>query len=159
MTEKWVHISSGNSLLPALTKPLPEPMLIYAPLPSTGGQFHKNFCHQYKILNDVTWQTYSKSLRATEIVTKIMSDFVGRNQSTNYPRASLQRYLLGNILLTCIHFDASMVWIINHTYWKMWDEATYPSGNLNSAIVEVWTWISNLLPHFIGHGSIHPCWC
>ena len=33
----------------------------------------------------------------------------------------------------------------------MWHELTYQSPNFNGATVEVWQWISNFTPHFIGH--------
>ena len=32
---------------------------------------------------------------------------------------------------------------------KPWDEITYPFTNFNSATVEVWECISNLIPHFV----------
>ena len=31
---------------------------------------------------------------------------------------------------------------------KAWDGITYPFPNFNGAIVEVWEWISNLIPNF-----------
>ena len=43
-TEIWVNIGSGNGLLPAGTKPLPEPMLTghqWSPMTFILGQFHK----------------------------------------------------------------------------------------------------------------------
>ena len=45
-TENWVDIGSGNGLLPAGTKPLPEPTLTYHEfdaLASSREQFHRNF--------------------------------------------------------------------------------------------------------------------
>ena len=35
----------------------------------------------------------------------------------------------------------------------MWDEITYPFPNLNGTTVEVLEWVSNFVPHFIGHVS------
>ena len=32
---------------------------------------------------------------------------------------------------------------------NMWDEITYPFPNISGWTVEVWEWISNLIPHFI----------
>ena len=40
-------------------------------------------------------------------------------------------------------------WITNHLPGKVWDEITYPFLNFNGATVEVWEWISNIIPHFI----------
>ena len=42
-------------------------------------------------------------------------------------------------------------WINNYIYYKMWDEIIYPFPNFNSWTVEVWEWISDIIPHFIGH--------
>ena len=39
----------------------------------------------------------------------------------------------------------------------MWYEITYPFSNFNSAIVEVWEWVSNFIPHFTGHVDISQC--
>ena len=43
------------------------------------------------------------------------------------------------------------VWIINYIYHNMWGKITYQLPNFNVCTVEFWIWISNLLPHFIGH--------
>ena len=40
-------------------------------------------------------------------------------------------------------------WISNHMISKVWGEITYPFPNFNGATVEVWEWISNLIPHFM----------
>ena len=42
-------------------------------------------------------------------------------------------------------------WINNYIYYKMWDEIIYPFPNYKGCTVDVWEWISNLFPHFIGH--------
>ena len=39
--------------------------------------------------------------------------------------------------------------ISNHISSKVWDEIINPFPNLNGCTVEVWEWISNLIPHFI----------
>ena len=49
-------------------------------------------------------------------------------------------------------------WIINYIHYNMWDEITYPFPNFNGATVEVWKWISNFTPHFIGRVITYPCW-
>ena len=38
---------------------------------------------------------------------------------------------------------------------KLWDEITYAFPNLNGCTVEVWEWISNIIPYFI-MDVIHP---
>ena len=50
----------------------------------------------------------------------------------------------------------------------MWDEITYPFPNFKGGTVEVWDWIRNFIPHFIGHviayhtlitvGVVAPCY-
>ena len=40
----------------------------------------------------------------------------------------------------------------------MWDEITYPFLNFSGATVEVKEWISNFIPHFIGHVITYPRW-
>ena len=35
----------------------------------------------------------------------------------------------------------------NHTHSIVWYEITYPFPNFNGAAVEVWEYISNLIPH------------
>ena len=41
---------------------------------------------------------------------------------------------------------------------KVWDEITYPFPNFNSAVIEVWEWISNFIIYFIVHVITYPCW-
>ena len=40
----------------------------------------------------------------------------------------------------------------------VWDEITYPFLNFNGATVEVWEWISNLIPYVTVRMIIYPCW-
>ena len=49
-------------------------------------------------------------------------------------------------------------WISKHSHYKVWDEIIYPFPNFNRATVEVWEWISNFIPHFIGHVITYSCW-
>ena len=49
-------------------------------------------------------------------------------------------------------------WINNHIHYKVWDEITYPFPNFNSATVEVWEWISNLIAHFMIDVITYLCW-
>ena len=46
----------------------------------------------------------------------------------------------------------------NCIHYELWDEITYPFPNFNGCTVEVWEWISNFIPHFIGHVVTYPCW-
>ena len=46
------------------------------------------------------------------------------------------------------HFT-NMVRIINYIHYNVWDEITYSFPNFNGATVEVWEWMSNVIPHFI----------
>ena len=39
----------------------------------------------------------------------------------------------------------------------MWGEITYPFPNFNGCTIELWEWISNCIPHFIGHVISYPC--
>ena len=39
----------------------------------------------------------------------------------------------------------------------MQDEIPHPFPNFNSGTIEVWEWISNLIPHFTEYVIIHPC--
>ena len=38
-----------------------------------------------------------------------------------------------------------------HADYKMWDQIIYPYQNFDDATFEVWTWISNFIPHCSGH--------
>ena len=42
---------------------------------------------------------------------------------------------------------------------EMWDEFTYSFPNFNGNTVEVWEWISDLIPHIIVniYAGIKPC--
>ena len=40
----------------------------------------------------------------------------------------------------------------------MWDEITYPFLNFKGCTVEVYEWISNVIPLFIKHVITYPCW-
>ena len=48
-------------------------------------------------------------------------------------------------------------WINNYIHYKVWNEITNPFPNFNGATVEVWEWISNIVPYFIGHVITYPC--
>ena len=37
------------------------------------------------------------------------------------------------------------------------DEITYPSPNFSSEAAEIWTWISNIIPHLTGNVITNPC--
>ena len=49
-------------------------------------------------------------------------------------------------------------WKSNHMPSKMWDEIIYPFPNFNGCTVEVWGWMSNLVPHFTMDVITYPCW-
>ena len=38
----------------------------------------------------------------------------------------------------------------NYTYFKEWDEITFPFPNFSGCTVEVWGWMSYFIPHFTG---------
>ena len=46
-------------------------------------------------------------------------------------------------------------WISNHIHYIVRDANTYPFMNFNRATVEVWEWISDLIPHFTVHVIIY----
>ena len=58
--------------------------------------------------------------------------------------------------IDCLTFI--LVWISNYILYEMWDEITYPLQNFNAATVEVWEWLSNFIPHLIGHVITYACW-
>ena len=41
---------------------------------------------------------------------------------------------------------------------KLWDEITYSFPNFHGAIVEIWEWISDFVPHFIVNVVTYPWW-
>ena len=43
----------------------------------------------------------------------------------------------------------------NYIYNKVWDEITHPFSNFNTFTIEVWEWISNLLPYVITQSTLH----
>ena len=47
------------------------------------------------------------------------------------------------IYCTPIH----LTWISNYTYYKVWDEITYPFPNFNWVTVAVWEWIRDFITH------------
>ena len=55
-------------------------------------------------------------------------------------------------------FISIQAWISNYIRYNVWDEITNPFPNFNGATVEVWEWISNLIPQFTEHMIIYPCW-
>ena len=74
VTEIWVKIDSGNSLMPDGTKPLHEPLLTdnqWSPVTFTLVQFHKR-CPNHQSL---------KSMKITHV--KFHSDFPGANELSN----------------------------------------------------------------------------
>ena len=47
-------------------------------------------------------------------------------------------------------------WTSNYIHYKTWDKITFSFPNIPAT--EVWEWISNFIPHFIGHGNTYQCW-
>ena len=49
------------------------------------------------------------------------------------------------------------VWIStsNHLLSNMWDKITYPFPNFNGCTVEIWEWISNIIPQFMMDVIMH----
>ena len=43
-----------------------------------------------------------------------------------------------------------LAWISNYIHCNVWDEINYPFTNVNGAIIEVWEWLSNFIPHLTG---------
>ena len=54
-------------------------------------------------------------------------------------RSSNPSRCLGSLLPT---------WISNYIQYNVWGESTYPFPNFKFGTVEVWEWMSNLIPHF-----------
>ena len=48
-------------------------------------------------------------------------------------------------------------WVSSYIPYNMWDE-NIPFPNFSCAAVEFREWISNFIPHFIGHVVTYPCW-
>ena len=46
----------------------------------------------------------------------------------------------------------------NYIQYKVWDEISYPSPNIDGFIVEGWELISNFIPHFTVRVVTYPCW-
>ena len=48
--------------------------------------------------------------------------------------------------------------LVNYIPYKVCDEITFTSPNFNGEAVEIWEWISNLIPSFTGQVNGYPCW-
>ena len=81
----------------------------------------------------------------------------GNHQSPSvlFSIMALQCILQGPLLFTWINFNP-ITWIINYIHYNGWDEINCISTNFNGA-VDVWEWISNLIPRFTGYMIIYPC--
>ena len=49
-------------------------------------------------------------------------------------------------------------WMNNNTYYRVWDETTYPFPNFSGRTVDIWKLTSNPFSHFTGHVITFPCW-
>ena len=47
-------------------------------------------------------------------------------------------------------------WKLNRMFSKVWDEITYPFSNFDGGTVDVWTWISNFIAHFMMNVTTYP---
>ena len=68
------------------------------------------------------------------------------------------------------HYDVTVMWVMRENRWicslegprnfhhKVWDEIVYSFPNFKGAAVEVWEWISNIIPHFTGHVITFQYW-
>ena len=59
---------------------------------------------------------------------------------------------------TSIHMCIPEVqWKSNYIHYEIWNGIIYPFPNFNGAIVKVWEWIRNFIPHLIGSIITYPC--
>ena len=49
-------------------------------------------------------------------------------------------------------------WTSNYINYKVWGEITYLFPNFNASSVEIYDWISDFIPPFIGHVITYPWW-
>ena len=49
-------------------------------------------------------------------------------------------------------------WIIKYIHYKVRYEITYPFPIFNGGTIEVWEWITSIVPHFTRHVITYPCW-
>ena len=75
-------------------------------------------------------------------------------QSVNRVHSSSDMLYLGRP--SYLHELTLIPWINNHIHYKMWDEIIYPFTSFNDCTVEVWEWINNFTPLFIGHTITYP---
>ena len=45
-----------------------------------------------------------------------------------------------------------------YIHYEMWDEITYPFPHSNGTTVEVWEWLSNVIPNVTWYVITYPCW-
>ena len=79
----------------------------------------------------------------------------------NHLKPNELEYMMLNIVVSTVAADSlGPIKLIWNTF-KVWDEITYPFPNVNGvtgATVEIWEWIRNFIPHFIGQVITYPCW-
>ena len=51
----------------------------------------------------------------------------------------------------------STAWIGNYIHYKVWYAKTHSFPNIHGAVLEVWEWISSVIPNFTGHVSTYSC--
>ena len=119
------------------------------------------------IIRDDVQQGLRRSIRTWRTCTLFFNwDYTTMDQCKNVISSMLKccspvdyrmsyRRPLGPLLLKWFNLNPSISNFIHH---KVWDEITNPFPNFNSATVEVWEWISNLISHFTGHVITYPCW-
>ena len=57
---------------------------------------------------------------------------------------------------TRINLFIILAWMRNYLHWKVWDEFTSTFPSFNGSTVELWEWINDFVPHFIGHMPTYP---
>ena len=67
-------------------------------------------------------------------------------------------FRLNVIYSSVASFTNIPAWMSNHMPRKLWNEITYPFPNFNGVTIEVWEWISNLIPHIIMAVITYPSW-
>ena len=63
---------------------------------------------------------------------------------------------MGPLLLTWFNINPNMD--KNYIHFKVWDGVIYLFPNFNSATVEVWKWINNIMSHFTGLVITYQSW-
>ena len=106
-------------------------------------------CVGYIYNKDETLNVHCNMCFVYDVSTPLVMSNVSSSSASMVPEINKERGEIPGGHFYQLEVSLTPAWIRNHMHCKVWDEITFPFPNFNGFTVEVWKWISNMIPHFM----------